>query len=114
MIDAGDTHDLLKPVRGWKEISQALLFVESLFTFSKHTLAGVEVYQQPEVSTTRIFLRTLEELDDYLKPIHERMALDFEEGLMQTSYGPDLLSDVFGRIVLDYPYDVSKSLETTL
>lgn len=83
--------------------------MEGLSTFSKHTLAGVEIYQQPEISITRVFIRTIEELNDYLKPIFERMTLDSQGRLIQPSNGLDLLSDVYGRIVLDYPYDVNRS-----
>ncbi|OLS26036.1 MAG: hypothetical protein ThorAB25_21830 [Candidatus Thorarchaeota archaeon AB_25] len=102
---------LLKALIGWEQIRQALLFVESLCVFSKQTLAGVEIFQQSEYSTTRVFLKTLEELDDYLRPIFEQMILDSRIGHIHKSDGLDLLSDVYGRIVLDYPYGVSKSRE---
>jgi hypothetical protein len=102
---------MLKPLRGWEEIRTALLFVEGLFTFSKHTLAGVEVYQQSEDSTTRVFLRTVDELDSYLAPIFERMHLDLELGFNQYSNELDVLSEVCGRIVLDYPHEVNRSHE---
>ena len=96
-----------KPLRGWDEIRKALQFVEGLSHFSKHTLAGVEIYQRPEVSATRVFVRTLEELDSYLAPIFERMQLDLEFMFEQPSSGLDILSDVYGWIVLDYPHDNS-------
>lgn len=101
----------MKPLRGWDEIRQALLFVESLFTFSKHTLAVVEVYQLPTDSTTRVFLRNLDELDNYLAPTFERMQLDSELEFIQYSNELDVLGEVCGRIVLDYPYDISRSRE---
>jgi hypothetical protein len=96
-------------LKGWDEIRQALLFVESLSTFSKHTLAGVEIYQNDDDSIVRVFVRTVEELDDYLRPIFERMRLD--AGLEFNSIASELdpLSDVYGRIVLEYPYDVNRS-----
>ena len=96
---------MLKPMRGWEAIRQALFFVEGLSTFSKLTLAGMEIYQDPEVSTTRVFIRTIEELDDYLRPLLERMTLDSEVGYIHQLDGLDILNEVYGRIVLDYPYD---------
>ena len=105
---------MLKPLRGWEEIRKALQFVEGLSHFSRHTLAGVEIFHRPEVSTTRVFVRTLNELDSYLAPIFERMRLDLEITFEHSSHDFDVLSEVYGRIVLDYPRDASKSHETML
>ena len=100
---------MLEQLRGWEEIRQALLFVEGFCTFSKHTLAGVEIFQQAEGLTTKVFVKTIDELDSYLGPIFERMHLDMELEFNQISLELDILSEVYGRIVLDYPYDVNKS-----
>lgn len=105
---------MMKSLRGWEEIRKALSFVEGLGHFSKHTLAGVEIYQQPEVSTTRVFVRTLEELDSYLAPIFERMQLNLELMFKQPTHELDVLSEVSGRIVLDYPPHTNRSRETRL
>ncbi|MGD9396981.1 MAG: hypothetical protein PVJ05_11175 [Candidatus Thorarchaeota archaeon] len=99
-----------KLLKGWGEIRKALQFVEGFGHFSRHTLAGIEIFQRPEISTTRVLIRTLEELDSYLAPIFERMQLNLELMFEQPSYDLDVLSEVYGRIVLDYPYDASKSL----
>ena len=93
--------DILKPLKGWDEIRQALLFVEGLRVFSKYTLAGVEVFQQTKDSATRVFLRTVDELDSYLVPIFQKMFLDSELDLEQPSDGLDLLGEVYGRIMLE-------------
>ncbi|MFX1560318.1 MAG: hypothetical protein ACFFBL_07005 [Promethearchaeota archaeon] len=100
-----------KPLRGWEEIRKALQFVEGLSHFSRHTLAGVEIYQRSEVSATRVFVKTLDELDSYLAPIFERMKLDLELMFEQPTYELDMLSEVYGRILLDYPRDISRSHE---
>jgi len=100
---------MLEELKGWHEIRQALLFVESLSTFSKHTLAGVEIYQKNDVSTVRVFVRTVEELDSYLGPIFERMFLNIGLDHDPLAHELDVFSDVYGRIVLDYPYDVNRS-----
>ena len=101
MKDIVNMLDILKPLKGWEEIRQALLFVEGLRVFSKYTLAGVEVFQQTEGSATRVFLRTVDELDSYLAPIFQKMFLDSELDLEQPSDGLDLLGEVYGRIMLE-------------
>jgi hypothetical protein len=102
---------MLKPLNGWEEIRKALSFIEGLYHFSRHTLAGVEVYQEPEVSKVRVFFRNLDELDSYLAPIIERMQLDLELMFEQLPYELDILREVYGRIVLDYPSDTNRSRE---
>lgn len=77
-----------------------------------HALAGIEIYQQTEVSNVRVYVRTVEELDNYLRPIFERMYLDIELNFIPLTHELDILNEVFGRIVLDYPYDVNRSLWT--
>ncbi|MFW9834233.1 MAG: hypothetical protein ACFFEK_09580 [Candidatus Thorarchaeota archaeon] len=104
--------DFQNPLRGWEAIRQALIFIEGLSTFSLHALAGVEIYQQTEVSNARVYVRTLEELDNYLRPIFERMYLDIELDFIPLTHEIDILNEVLGRIVLDYPYDVNRSLGT--
>jgi hypothetical protein len=101
MKDIVSMLDILKPLKGWAEIRQALQFVEGLRVFSKYTLAGVEVFQQKEDSATRVFLRTVDELDNYLAPIFERMFLDSETGINQPSDGLDVFGVVYGRIMLE-------------
>ncbi len=101
MKDVVDMLDILKPLKGWEEIRQALLFVESLRVFSKYTLAGVEVFQQTKDSSTRVFLRTVEELDSYLAPIFQKMFLDSELDYTPPSEGLDILGVVYGRIMLE-------------
>lgn len=93
--------DILKPLKGWKEIRQSLLFVEGLRVFSKYTLAGVEVFQQTKDSATRVFLRTVEELDSYLAPILQKMFLDIELDMKQPVEGLDVLGSVYDWIMLD-------------
>ena len=109
MMTSGEL-PISQTLRGWEDIRQALLFVESLSTFSRHTLAGVEIYQKTESSAVYVFVRTVKELDDYLGPIFERMHLDAELDFNPIVPELDVLSDVYGRIVLDYPYDVNRSL----
>ncbi|MFX1578388.1 MAG: hypothetical protein ACFFBJ_01990 [Promethearchaeota archaeon] len=87
-------------------------FIDSLSTFSLQALAGVEIYQQTEVSKVRVYVRTVEELDNYLRPIFERMYLDIELDFIPLMHELDILNEVFGRIVLDYPYDINISLGT--
>jgi hypothetical protein len=48
--------------------------------------------------------------DSYLGPIFVRMQLDMELEFNRLSPELDVLSKVYGRIVLDYPYDVNRSL----
>ena len=104
--------DFQNPLRGWEAIRQALFFIESLSTFSLQALAGVEIYQQTEVSKVRVYVKRVEELDNYLRPIFERMYLDIELEFIPFMHELDILNEVFGRIVLDYPYDVNRSLGT--
>ena len=101
MKDIVNMLDILKPLNGWEEIRQALLFVEGLRVFSKYTLAGVEVFQQTEDSATRVFLKTVDELDSYLAPIFRKMVLDIELDMKQPVEGLDILGSVYGRIMLD-------------
>ncbi|MFW9806697.1 MAG: hypothetical protein ACFFFK_08215 [Candidatus Thorarchaeota archaeon] len=93
--------DILKPLKGWEEIRQALLFVESLRVYSRYTLAGVEVFQQTKDSAARVFLKTVEELDSYLAPILQKMFLDAELDFNQPIDGLDVLGEVYGRIILE-------------
>lgn len=102
-----DEQSITQTLRGWDNIRHALQFVESLGAFSKHTLAGVEVYQNSVISKSRVFVRTIDELDSYLAPILERLELDIESGFITPSMGLDVLAEVYGKIVLDYPYDTS-------
>jgi hypothetical protein len=95
MKDVVDMLDILKPLKGWEEIRHALLFVEGLRVFSKYTLAGVEVFQQTKDSATRVFLKTVDELDNYLAPIFQKMFLDSELDFRQPSDGLDLLGEVY-------------------
>jgi len=101
MKDIVNMLDILKPLKGWDEIRHALLFVESLRVFSRYTLAGVEVFQQTKDSATRVFLRTVDELDGYLAPIFQKMFLDSELDLTRPSEGLDVLGEVYGRIMLE-------------
>ncbi len=101
MKDIVNMLDILKPLKGWEEIRQALLFVEGLRVFSKYTLAGVEVFQESKHSATRVFLKTVDELDSYLAPIFQKMFLDIELDMKHPIEGLDILGSVYGRIMLD-------------
>ncbi len=87
-----------KTLTGWEEISQALVFVDSLPEEQRNG-AKVEVYEYSEESSVKVSFHSQQELEEWLKMRFRKQLLKGEEGVPSRKL--DVLSEVHGHVSLD-------------